>query len=157
MDHLKIFLDTVIQRNTENIEHIKVMMKLISMFSKNVNLPVKETTVIPTMMSNQNSQLSMKAVTILDFTTAMLTHPMAMLIFRQRTHQQAEQPAVRDMPTMLALFQSSLIQVELILRVYTRVAHRLILEPNSHNVMTGMVINPTASNNVNRLIATEKE
>ena len=44
MIYMKIFF--------RNIEHIKVIMKLISMFSKNVNLLVKETAVILITMSN---------------------------------------------------------------------------------------------------------
>ena len=66
MVHVKIFFDTVFLHcpqlgvaicdsyylKNKNIEHIKVMMRLISMFSKNVNVHVKETAVIPTMMWN---------------------------------------------------------------------------------------------------------
>ena len=66
MAHVKIFFDTVFLHcpqlkvticdsyylKNKNIEHIKVMMRLISMFTKNVNVHVKETAVILTMMWN---------------------------------------------------------------------------------------------------------
>ena len=58
------------------------MMKLISMFSKNVNVLVKDTAVILITMSNLTSRLCIQLVNTPDFTIAMLTRPKAIPIFR---------------------------------------------------------------------------